>query len=286
MNNSDVNSTWLCRACNCCDMFDTDNLTLVKMCMSYMYVTVISDMFDTDNLTLVKMCCIASVCVHVWVRVCMCTRMHGCVCRWMNVCVNEWVNVCVCMCVCVCVCERERESGCIHTTCVFDVGHGRLLVQWQPGSQCTPSLWVHHWASRCLNCYWSYADMHAFIWLWNQQGRWTVWEQRRCGCGGVPGVEMDAATGSWTGGRLWVLFLRIYLWWSLCTLCLLACQVRVTVGGSGFCCCVCVCDIFWAVINSPCVLILRSLGFLRHSSPLQQTVPHRALSHVSFLGSS
>ena len=47
------------------DMFDTDNLTLVKMCMSYMYVTVISDMFDTDNLTLVKMCCIASVCVHV-----------------------------------------------------------------------------------------------------------------------------------------------------------------------------------------------------------------------------
>ena len=34
-------------------------------------------------------------------------------------------------------------------------------------------------------------------------------------------------------------FLRMCLWWSLCTLCLLACQVRVTVGGSGFCCCVC-----------------------------------------------
>ena len=28
--------------------------------------------------------------------------------------------------------------------------------------------------------------------------------------------------------------------WSLCTLYLLACQVRVTVGDSGLCCCVCV----------------------------------------------
>ena len=31
-----------------------------------------------------------------------------------------------------------------------------------------------------------------------------------------------------------------YFWWSLCTLYLLACQVRVTVGDSGLCCCVCV----------------------------------------------
>ena len=35
-------------------------------------------------------------------------------------------------------------------------------------------------------------------------------------------------------------FLRMYLWWSLCTLNLFACQVRVTVGDSGLCCCVCV----------------------------------------------
>ena len=35
---------------------------------------------------------------------------------------------------CMYVCVRERESGCIHTACVFDVGHGRLSVQWQPGS--------------------------------------------------------------------------------------------------------------------------------------------------------
>ena len=30
--------------------------------------------------------------------------------------------------------------------------------------------------------------------------------------------------------------LRMYLWWSLCTLFLLACQVRVAVGDSGLCC--------------------------------------------------
>ena len=33
---------------------------------------------------------------------------------------------------------------------------------------------------------------------------------------------------------------RMYLWWSLCALYLLACQVRVTVGDLGLCCCVCV----------------------------------------------
>ena len=33
---------------------------------------------------------------------------------------------------------------------------------------------------------------------------------------------------------------QMYLWWSLCSLCLLACQVRVSIGDSGLCCCVCV----------------------------------------------
>ena len=36
-----------------------------------------------------------------------------------------------------------------------------------------------------------------------------------------------------TGGQP---FLRMYLWWSLCTLYLYACRVRVTVGHSGLCC--------------------------------------------------
>ena len=39
----------------------------------------------------------------------------------------------------------------------------------------------------------------------------------------------------------------MYLWWSVCTLCLLACQVRVTVDNSSLCCCLC--DIFRALIN-------------------------------------
>ena len=34
--------------------------------------------------------------------------------------------------------------------------------------------------------------------------------------------------------------LRMYLWWSLCTKYLHACQVRVTVGDSDLCCCTCV----------------------------------------------
>ena len=39
---------------------------------------------------------------------------------------------------------------------------------------------------------------------------------------------------------VWSMFLRMYLWQSLCTLYLHACQVRVTVGDSGLCCCICV----------------------------------------------
>ena len=31
-------------------------------------------------------------------------------------------------------------------------------------------------------------------------------------------------------------FLRLYFWWCSCTMYLLVCQVRVTVGDSGLCC--------------------------------------------------
>ena len=41
----------------------------------------------------------------------------------------------------------------------------------------------------------------------------------------------------------------MYYWWNLCALYLLACQVRVTVGDSGLCCCVC-CDVFRVPVNS------------------------------------
>ena len=34
--------------------------------------------------------------------------------------------------------------------------------------------------------------------------------------------------------------MKMYLWWNLCTLYLLACQMRVPVGDLGLCCCVCV----------------------------------------------
>ena len=49
--------------------------------------------------------------------------------------------------------------------------------------------------------------------------------------------------------RTFLLFhLRMYLWWSLWTLYLLACKVRVTVGESGLYCCW-LCDLFWVLIN-------------------------------------
>ena len=46
-----------------------------------------------------------------------------------------------------------------------------------------------------------------------------------------------------------ILFLRMYLWWGLCTLYLLAFQVRVPIGDSGLCCCI-------HGINFLCFLIL------------------------------
>ena len=42
---------------------------------------------------------------------------------------------------------------------------------------------------------------------------------------------------------------KMYVWWSLCTLNLHACQVRVTVVDSGLCL-LCLCDVFRALINS------------------------------------
>ena len=47
----------------------------------------------------------------------------------------------------------------------------------------------------------------------------------------------------------------MYLWWSLCPLYFLAYQLRVTVGDSDLCCCVCVTSIE-RYNELPCVLIL------------------------------
>ena len=57
-----------------------------------------------------------------------------------------------------------------------------------------------------------------------------------------------------------LLSLRMCLWRSLCTLYLLACQMKVTVGDSGLCCCV------YVTLSSanqfPCVLIGISWNFV------------------------
>ena len=41
-----------------------------------------------------------------------------------------------------------------------------------------------------------------------------------------------------TGGIFCLLLSRMYFWWSLCSLYLLACQVELPKGDSGLCCCV------------------------------------------------
>ena len=43
--------------------------------------------------------------------------------------------------------------------------------------------------------------------------------------------------------------MRIYLWWSLCSLHLHACQVRVTVGDSGLCCYTCKSLVCWFMMD-------------------------------------
>ena len=50
--------------------------------------------------------------------------------------------------------------------------------------------------------------------------------------------KKQQALTRWMGEWIWRIHTeRMYPWWSLCTLYLHACQVRVTVGDSGLCCC-------------------------------------------------
>ena len=55
----------------------------------------------------------------------------------------------------------------------------------------------------------------------------------------------------------------MYLWWSLCTWYLHACQVRVTVGNSGLCCCICVTSFkcYWMplCVDSDLSVVVRTL---------------------------
>ena len=54
-------------------------------------------------------------------------------------------------------------------------------------------------------------------------------------------------------------------WWSLCTLYLHACQVRVTVGDSGLCCCTLVTYFFrFLAMALACVVRLRGLHALQN----------------------
>ena len=83
-------------------------------------------------------------------------------------------------------------------------------------------------------------------------------------------------------------YLRVYLWWSLCTLHLHACQVRVTIGDSGLCCCTCVTYFarwltpLWVITLNSRSLVRKHAGLLcsqwnaetSHFMMSQTPVPH------------
>ena len=67
----------------------------------------------------------------------------------------------------------------------------------------------------------------------------TIW----CTSGGV--YECKYKVHKFTSGMIWCTYggvyeTMMYLWWSLVTLYLNVCQVRLTLGDSGLCCCPCV----------------------------------------------
>ena len=68
------------------------------------------------------------------------------------------------------------------------------------------------------------------------------------------------------------MFYFIYLWWNLSTLHWLACQVRVTVGDSGLCCCVCLTSFERYIDSFVCWLCTSARGL----------VPFQILSSSSF----
>ena len=70
------------------------------------------------------------------------------------------------------------------------------------------------------------------------------------------------------------LCVRMYLWWSLCTL--NACQVRVTVGESGLCCCTCVTS-FERWLTPLCVVSILSNGAVLGETRAKSQVPSVSL---------
>ena len=81
---------------------------------------------------------------------------------------------------------------------------------------------------------------------------------------------------------------RMYLWWSLCTLYLLACQVRVITGDSGD---LCLCNVFWALINSLICWLLTNKKIDHRCSPIlssrqRERLAGRHGSHTDWMWTS
>ena len=77
------------------------------------------------------------------------------------------------------------------------------------------------------------------------------------------------------------IFLRMYLWWRLYTLYLHACQVRVTVGDSGLCCCICV--TYFECQLTPLFFYTFSASFTLEDDPTYLFGQYAVFSHSVFL---
>ena len=79
--------------------------------------------------------------------------------------------------------------------------------------------------------------------------------------------------------------MRVYVWWSMCTFCLRACQVRVTIGDSDLCC-VCVTSfesyLTPLFVDSPFPIIIQhNMLLLRSASKVQhKMLPLKSASSV------
>ena len=171
--------------------------------------------------------------------------------------VNELALLCTKSCLC---CERSVETKWTASTGNQSC---RVLSLWFPSVTRLPE--VNGSFERCKCC----VSQKMTAWLIARSVGWLIGWLVMCGSNTGPTdcthaihnqpshneqCKASAHTteqqrvhnrNDWQGFHTIVLEWWVYLWWSFCTLSLLACQVRVTVGGSGLRCC-----FFWALIDS------------------------------------
>ena len=118
-------------------------------------------------------------------------------------------------------------------------GSLRMYLFW---TSCTSGIYMHaRWELLCMYLWWSLCTLYLHACQVRVTVNVPLVEFMYLAFTRMPGESYSGAVYVpciYTNTR-WEL-LWMYLWCSLCTLYLHACQVRVTVGDSDLCCCACV----------------------------------------------